>query len=100
MDCICINAKFPADILAFYAEHGVTIPKENAVYKIRGVEHVRGKVGIFLEEIQNPDVPIQSVLSGIIYKEPSFNSSRFTTLLGAPIKTEELETILENNLEN
>lgn len=100
MDCLCINARFPAATLAFYAEHGVTIPRESTVYSIRGIEHVRGKVGIFLEEIKNPDVPIQSVLSGIIYKEPSFNLSRFTTLLGEPIKLEELETILENNLEN
>lgn len=100
MECICINAKFPAATLAFYAEHGVTIPRESAVYQIRGVEHVRGKVGIFLEEIKNPDVPIQSVLSGIICKEVSWGSFRFTTLLGEPINFKELETILENNLEH
>lgn len=100
LDVICGNAKFPAATLAFYAEHGVTIPTEGKVYRIRGVEQVRGKVGIFLVEIQNPDVPIQSALSGVIWREVSWGSFRFTTLLGEPLKLEKLETILEDNLDN
>jgi hypothetical protein len=97
MDVICINGHFSYEVLVFYKQYGVQVPIQDKIYYIRGVEHVRGKVGIFLEEIKNPDVPIQSVLSGIIYKEPSFNSSRFTTLLGGPIKLKELETILESD---
>jgi hypothetical protein len=50
---------------------------------------------VFLREIQNPEVPIQSMMK-VIYKEPSFNISRFTTLLGEPISLEEFEIIEEN----
>lgn len=95
-DLVCINDKFPSHTLEFYKQYGVSIPRNGKIYQIRGIEHVRGKVGVFLREIQNPNVPIQSILSGTIWKEPSFNSSRFTTLLGEPISLEEFEIIEEN----
>ena len=98
MEIICINASFTSDTIAFYNMHNVTIPEEGNIYHVRGSENVRGKVGLFLEEIKNPDVPIKSILSGVIWKEPSFGSHRFTTLLGKPINIEELETVLEDNL--
>ena len=86
-DLVCINDKFPSHTLEFYKQYGVSIPRNGKIYQIRGIEHVRGKVGVFLREIQNPEVPIQS-MTKVIYKEPSFNISRFTTLLGNPVEFE------------
>jgi len=98
MDLICINDTYTSDCLAFYKQFGVVVPKKDKLYSIRGTENVRGKVGIFLNEIVNPSVPIKSILSGTIHREPSFGSFRFTTLLGEPIKEEELQTIIEDEL--
>jgi len=97
MDVICINSKFPTETLEFYSIHGVTIPKENQMYTIRQIRYDRGKHGLLLNEINNPEVPIKSLIKGVIFIEPSFDSNRFTTLLGEKISLEELETISKEN---
>lgn len=97
MDVICINSKFSQDQLDFYATFGIVTPKENNVYSIRKIRYDRGKHGLLLNEINNPEVPIKSLIKGVIFIEPSWDSNRFTTLLGEKISLEELESITKEN---
>ena len=95
MEILCVNGKFPAPVLAFYAEFGIQTPKEETIYTIRQVKrHTTGETGVLLAEIQNPDVPVRHPVLGETWFEPTFNINRFRTLLGEPIRQEELE--LEN----
>lgn len=89
----CINDTFSSVVLGFYQKHGVITPKKDTWYHIRQVENVRGKVGVFLEEIVNPKVPVKSILSGSFMKEPSWDINRFVNLLNQPILVEELEDV-------
>lgn len=97
MDVICINSKFSQDQLEFYSTFGVNIPKENSLYTIRQIRYDRGKHGLLLNELNNPEVPIKSLIKGVIFIEPSWDSNRFTTLLGEKISLEELESITKEN---
>ncbi len=91
MEVICVNDSFPAPVLAFYAEFGVQTPKKEKMYSVRLVKrHTNGETGVLLNEIQNPDVPVKHPVLGEVWFEPTFNINRFTTLLGEPVRQEEL----------
>lgn len=101
MDIICINNKFTQDVLQFYAKFGVKIPEQDKIYTLRSKHrHSNGKIGITLEEIVNPKVPIESSLLPDAKIEPTFDSKRFTDLLGNPIeKVEENFELSETKFE-
>lgn len=86
MDVICVNDSYRADVLAFWVDHGVTYPKVDQVLTVRETVPCRGETGLRFEEIVNPQVPIKSILSGVIMLEPSFNAGRFRTLLGEKVE--------------
>lgn len=86
MEIICINNKFAQDVLQFYAKYGVQIPEEGKLYTLRSKHrHSNGGIGVTLEEIVNPFVPIESSLLPDAKIEPTFNITRFTDLLGVPL---------------
>lgn len=91
MDIICINNKFTQDVLQFYAKYGVQIPEQDKIYTLRSKHrHSNGGIGVTLEEIVNPFVPIESSLLPDAKIEPTFNANRFSDLLGNPLdKVEE-----------
>ncbi|WP_128547597.1 hypothetical protein [Larkinella soli] len=92
MEIICVNDNFPAPVLAFYAEFGVQIPKHEQMYTVRQVKrHTNGETGVLLNEIQNPEVPVKHPVLGEVWFEPTFNINRFRTLMGLPVRQEELE---------
>lgn len=104
MDVICIDDIFSTDCLKFYSLHGVVTPVKDTMYTIRGIDSVRGTTGLYLEEIVNPKVPIQSpafaMTGSILNREPSFHIKRFSTLGGEKINEEELKQILEDVTKN
>lgn len=94
MEIICVNDQFPAPVLAFYAEFGVQTPKQDQLYSVRSSKrHTNGETGVLLSEIQNPDVPVAHPVLGQVWFEPTFNINRFRTLLGEPVRQEEIEAV-------
>lgn len=94
MEIICTNDKFPAPVLAFYAEFGIQTPKQDQLYTVRQVKrHTTGETGVLLNEIQNPEVPVKHPVMGEVWFEPTFNINRFATLLGQPVRQEEVENV-------
>lgn len=85
-DIICINDKFTPDQLEFYKIWGVTIPKQDNLYTIREfITHSMAGTGIRLNEIINPEVPINHPILGTIMYEVTFSKDRFTDLNGLPL---------------
>lgn len=95
MDVICINGTFRPDNLEFYRKHGVLTPIKDKIYTIRRKLWNGGKLGVYLNELKNPEIPIQSIISDKGYKmmEPNWNIDRFRTLQGEVITEEMLENI-------
>ncbi|WP_266368399.1 hypothetical protein [Tellurirhabdus rosea] len=94
MEVICVNDLFPPPVLAFYAEFGVKTPSKDKMYTVRAAKrHTTGETGLLLSEIQNPDVPVKHPVLGEVWVEPTFNINRFRTLLGEPVREEELELV-------
>ena len=94
MEVICTNDSFPAPVLAFYAEFGIQTPKRDKMYTVRQVKrHTTGDTGVLLNEIKNPDVPVKHPVMGEVWFEPTFNINRFATLMGQPVRQEELEDV-------
>jgi hypothetical protein len=88
MEIICIDDKFPSDALEFYRKFGVEIPKKSSIYTIRDkITHITGDVGLLLNEIVNPLVPINTSF-GVMNREVTWNIKRFTTLLGLELTKE------------
>lgn len=91
MEILCVNGKFPADFAAFYKEHGVKTPEQDKIYNIRAViRHAskvgdEGAIGLWLEELPNPKVPVQHPVLGEQMVEPSWHQDRFRTLKGEHI---------------
>lgn len=89
---ICINDAFPPEyIQEFVVEQGVQTPIKGKIYSIRAIKrHFNGMMGVYLQEIINPKCKIY--MNGIkLNVEPGFALSRFTDLLGNPLKEEEIE---------
>jgi hypothetical protein len=83
---ICINDNFSNDVLAIWLKYNIKHPVENKIYTIREIiKHSsyenRNMIGVRLVEINNSTVP--TVLGLEI--EPTFSTTRFTTLLGEPL---------------
>lgn len=88
MEIICINDNFPNDYLEFYKKFGVEIPKKNNIYTIRDkITHITGDIGLLLNEIINPLVPINTSF-GVMNREVTWNINRFTTLMGLELTKE------------
>ncbi len=97
MEVICVNDVFPADYQAKYREYGVTTPKKDVLYTVRAVQtHTTGQTGILLNEVVNNPIPVPHPVLGQVMMEPTWNITRFATLLGQPLKKEELveETVI------
>jgi hypothetical protein len=99
-DVICINGSFPPDYVEFYQKHGVVTPEQGKLYTVREVINHASKtaggdtVGILLEEIVNPPVPIQTaILSG--NREPSWAISRFRNLDGTELEADEVREMVK-----
>lgn len=88
MEVICINDKFDNGQLEFYKQFGVVTPKKDVIYSIRQIRNDRGTVGFLLNELLNPEVPIKTMMGGVIMLEPSFKYTRFSTLTGDKIELE------------
>lgn len=95
MDLICVNSKFSQEQLNFYQHHGVITPTKDKIYSVRKKVWNRGKLGIYLNELVNPEIPIQSIISpnGVKLIEPNWDINRFRTLTGETVTEEMLETI-------
>ena len=75
MDILCINDKFSTDVLEFYKVHKVVTPKKDSFYVIRNtIRHTTGEIGILLEEMINPKVPVKHPILGVTQME--YPSSR------------------------
>lgn len=72
MEVICIDGTFKKEELEFYAIYGVITPKKDVIYSIRKIRNDRGTKGLLLNEIINPEVPIKTMMGGVIYIEPSW----------------------------
>lgn len=90
MTVICINDQFPPDYRKFYEIHGVVTPYLDAIYTIRDVVHTRWGVGLHLEELKNPLVPLFGEGEDAMKAEPNWNISRFANLDKSEISKEQL----------
>jgi hypothetical protein len=94
MDLICINDIYLLETLKFWEEYGVNYPIKDKIYSLRTSQrHTNGRIGIRVNEIINPTIPIKhSVLTQIII-EPTFNINRFALLSGEILTKEIIEQI-------
>lgn len=89
---ICVDDVFPNDFLILYKKYGVSTPVEGKIYTPREVvKHAHGPVGILLEEIKNPEVPVPHSIMGNIMREPTWAIRRFTHLNGTPLTEAEVK---------
>ena len=99
MDVICVDGKYPADALAFFAHHGVVTPTVDSVYSIRDVIiNSNSKTGLLLEELVNPKVPIQHPVMGKVVKmEPNWGIERFRHLDMTGISRESIREFIKES---
>ena len=86
MQVICINDNFSPELIAVIPNR----PQQGKIYTIRSifkVPIVEPCYAILLNEISNPPI---NHSSGLGTYEPSFNSRRFTDLLGNELNNEEV----------
>ena len=96
MEVICINDNYPIEILKFWEEHGVSHPLLGKIYTIReSIRHFDSTVGVRLEEIENPTVPINHPILGKIMFEPTFALNRFAKLNGNIVSQKEVKEIVK-----
>lgn len=96
MEVLCIDGAFPPDFVEFYRAYGVVTPVEGKVYNVRDViTHTvgagSGQIGLLLEELKNPPVPIEVPPLGKTEREPTWNVKRFVHLDRSPITAEEVK---------
>lgn len=97
MEVICIDGNFSAEQLDFYNAHGVVVPKKDSLYNIRNViKNSSGGVGLLLEELVNPLIPIKHSILGISNMEPNWNINRFRKLSGEDVLYDEVVELLKN----
>lgn len=89
MDLVCINDTFSPEARQVYEQYGVVTPYYDGVYTIREVVKTRKGIGLLLEELVNPLIPIGEGENGFMV-EPNFNVSRFANLDGTEINLEQL----------
>ncbi len=95
MEIICINSVFPPDKLAFFRQHGITLPTEGSIYNVRDmiVHTAIGEKGLLLEEIRNKKVEQVHPVLGKFLMEPTWHHTRFSHLDGTTLRLEELTKI-------
>lgn len=94
MNVICTNDTYPSQILEKWHQYGVSYPIKDKIYTIRTCQrHSNGKIGIRVEEIINPSIPVKHYILGQIIIEPTFDISRFASLSGEVLTNEVLEQI-------
>jgi len=99
METICIDGSFTADTLEFYKKYGVSVPQQDKIYNFRDVINHASKtaggetIGVLLEEIINPNVPIYTPILGETWREPTFSIKRFAKLDGSEITKEEIKEL-------
>ena len=82
--------------MELFSRYGVQVPVENSIYNVRDVIKPSGKagVGILLEEIVNPAIPLNHPIMGTVtHHEPNWAITRFSTLSGEPLSREDIESI-------
>jgi hypothetical protein len=95
MEVICINDKYPAETLDFWTVFGVSHPIIDKMYTIReSLRHFDGSIGVRVEEIVNPTVPIKHPVLGTIEYEPTFALNRFAKLNGDLLQKEDVEEFI------
>lgn len=98
-EVVCIDDVYSADTLAFWALHGVQHPRKDGLYNVAEVvRHTTGDIGVRLEEIQNPLVPIMHPILGKQMLNVSFSIKRFRTLIGDSISKEEIENLIKEKV--
>lgn len=96
MEVLCVDGKFSSEALAFYEKHGVKTPQEDKIYTPRdAIKHSNGEIGILLEEIINPKVPVKHPILGVVEIEPTWAITRFRNLQGNILSSEEEREILK-----
>ena len=89
MELLCINSSYSEDFLKIFTRYNIRFPKENEIVTLDRWEKLSriGKTELFV-------IPYtMQYINGSIYgiegeKEVSFNSERFTTLLGEKLSNE------------
>lgn len=95
MDVICINSTFPSEWLDIYRKHGVIPPTKETLYTIRSARrHTTGRIGVLLEELVNPSVPMIHPILGKQWMEPTWAIERFRHLNNTPITEEEIREFI------
>lgn len=92
MEIICINSSYPEDYLKIFAKHNIKFPQENEIVELERWEKLPriNKVGFFVKPYTQQF--IEGKIMGVKgSKELSFDSKRFTTLLGEELTMEILE---------
>ena len=93
-EIICIDDNFNSDVISYFAQFGIIMPKLNKIYSIRKiVNHANGKKGILLNEIINNKVPTFIISVGMQQIEPTWNIKRFTTLDGNKIEEKNIKYV-------
>lgn len=92
MELICISDTYSEDFLKVFAKYDIKFPKEGEIVTMVGYEKLPrvNKTGLYVEPYT------KQYISGEIFgikgeKEVSFDSKRFTTLLGEPLTMEMLK---------
>jgi hypothetical protein len=94
MDLICINDTYSSYTLEFWAKNGVWYPWKDRMYSLRNCQrHTNGKIGIRVNEIINPAIPVKHNILTQITVEPTFNISRFALLTGETLTKEIIEQV-------
>jgi hypothetical protein len=94
MDLICTNDTYSPDTLEFWAKRGVNYPIKDKIYSLRNSQrHTNGKIGIRVNEIINPAIPVKHSILTQITVEPTFNISRFALLSGETLTKEMIEQV-------
>lgn len=98
MDVLCVNGKFSVDFIEFYKKYGVIVPIQDSIYTIRDVIINFDKgVGLLLEELVNPKVPIfHPLLQEWIEMEPNWDINRFATLSSNPLNIAEIKNLFKD----
>lgn len=89
MTVICIDDFFPEDFRKFYEIHGVVTPYLNCTYTVRDVVKTRWGVGLHLNELKNPLVPLYGEGETGMKAEPNWSIRRFTNINGTELQLEQ-----------
>jgi len=81
-EIICIDDVFSDKVMKIYKKYGVSIPKLNSVYSPRKIiRHTNGEIGVLLEGLVNPEIPLDEMGIQWFKMEPTWNlRKRFRTL--------------------